>query len=654
MSRLLQTNLSPKQLAIAALVALSLLTTIAYFPGLFGGFVYDDWGSITGNANIQLRGGTWADWMHAALSFPSGTPPFRSLTMLSFAANHYFSGLDPFAFKLSNLVVHLLNGMLLFLLMRALFDLRSACLHNRSNFNEGLVAATIAGMWLLLPVNLTAVLYVVQRLESLACTFVFLGLWWYLRARLRLWQGGRGAFSLWMSIGVCAGFGILAKETAAMLPLYAAIAEFCLCKCRNANGRTSRPIVGLYVITLLLPLGVGVVWMWGRYIGLDVLSGRSPWLAERLMTEARIMFEYLQWTLVPRLDDLTLYHDDIASSRGLLDPATTLASLVGIALLLGTALWQRRQRPLFALGILWFFAGHVLTGTVIPLILAFEHRNYFSSAGLLLAAASIVRLESSLLRPRLATATAIVALAFYSTTTGLRAREWADPLRLATSDAMKRPNSPNAQYDYAQALLIRSMQTQDQRPAQTALKVLDDGRRIPGAGIHFEQSMITLLGESGYAAPSEIWSSMIHKLQQRAPDTNGIHALTRLNHCFSNHQCKESDLPQMRSTWDAAMSHPPSVGLLSAHAEYAWHVENDRAAAERDFQEALQFSPNDVEAQKNLIVVLIYEGKRIEAESMIRDMERHNVLGMLDGFIQPLRHTLENVHPHDEGTAKPE
>ena len=45
----------------------------------------------------------------------------------------------------------------------------------------------------------------------------------------------------------------------------------------------------------------------------------------------------------------------------------------------------RRQRPLVALGIAWFFAAQLLTATVVPLELVFEHRNYFASLGICLA-----------------------------------------------------------------------------------------------------------------------------------------------------------------------------------------------------------------------------------------------------------------------------
>jgi tetratricopeptide (TPR) repeat protein len=633
----------PRASSAIVLAGFCILCFLAYAPGLSGGFIYDDWGSITGNANIQVHAGTLAEWWRAAILFPSGTPPFRSLTMLSFAANYFVGGLDPFGYKLTNVLIHLVNGMLLYFALRAVFALRLECAApaEAPRFDEGLAAAVIAGLWLLLPINLTAVLYVVQRLEALAATFAFLGLGWYARARLRYWQGRGGALALWLSIGVPTAVGLLFKETAIMLPLYAGVLELCLPRARTRDGSLSRPIVALYATTLLLPFVVGLLWLWRPYLGSAELL-ESSYI--RIITEARVLVDYIHWTIAPSLDALTLYHDDIVPSRGLFDPWTTIASIVLLGAILAVALWQRTRRPLFSLGVLWFFAGHLLTATVIPLILAFEHRNYFSSAALLLAVSSATVLEGPIARKGLRIAIVVAAALFYAGTTWMRASEWSDGLKLAAADAMKRPASSAAQYDYAQALLMESARTHEQRPAQEALKILDSARRLPGAGIHFEQSIINLLGESGYPAPDTVWDSLIDKLRASAPDTNGVHALSRLNHCFQNDQCKPDQRSRLAAAYDAAFSHGrPSEGLLAIHAEYAWHVANDRAAAERDYREALRTHPNDIAAQMNLAVVLIYQGKREEAQAMIDAMERRNHLHALDAFITPLRQTLATV-----------
>lgn len=638
------------------LLAFLALAAAVYWRGLYGGFVYDDWGSITGNPDVQVRDGTLAQWWKAAIAFPSGTPPFRSLTMLSFAANHYLGGLDPFWFKLTNLALHLLNGLLLFLALRGAFALCRAAggapTTSGDDATHARAAAAIAGLWLLLPINLTAVLYVVQRLEALAATSSFLGLWWYARERLRVWRGESRGLGLWIGVGACTAVGLLAKETAVMLPLYAALLEFCTLRGRARDGRWSRPVLWLYAVTLLVPFCIGLYWMSGRYLTADLLSGRDTYLVQRLLTESRVVSEYIGWTLFPRLDALTLYHDDIVLSTGFMSPPATLAASLFLGALLISALALRRTKPLYCLGVLWFFAGHLLTATVVPLILAFEHRNYFPSAGLLLAVAALLMLEGPLRRPRARIAVVGAVAAFFAATTAMRAAEWSDPTRLAASDSQKRPDSPTAQFDYAQAMLMQAISTKQREPANIAFRVLEQGRKLPGAGIHFEQALITLLGESGYAAPPDFWNSLGTKLERGPIDTNGVHAFARLNHCFQAHQCKPEDVPRLAHAYDIAFAHSPGNGsLLSVHGEFAWHVQDDHERAEQDYRDALRLSPTDLAAQSNLIVVLIHRRKFDEAVRMIDAMQARNRLGALDGFVAPLRATLEKVRAEPEPAA---
>jgi len=98
------------------------LTALIYWIGLRGGFVYDDYSFIVGNTGLEVTANNLQQWFAAALSFPSGAHQGRWLGMLSFGINHYFTGMDPFGFKLTNLGIHLLNGLLVFLTLRALFS----------------------------------------------------------------------------------------------------------------------------------------------------------------------------------------------------------------------------------------------------------------------------------------------------------------------------------------------------------------------------------------------------------------------------------------------------------------------------------------------------------------------------------------------------
>ena len=119
-----------------AFAAILLVTAAVYLPGLYGDFVYDDVSFVVGNPRVQVTTLDLGDWVAAAFSFPSGTHQGRWLCMLSFAANHYLTGLDPFWFKLTNLAIHLINGVLLFLTLKALFALWRECRGRDSTIRE--------------------------------------------------------------------------------------------------------------------------------------------------------------------------------------------------------------------------------------------------------------------------------------------------------------------------------------------------------------------------------------------------------------------------------------------------------------------------------------------------------------------------------------
>lgn len=629
------------------LVGLFLGVTVAiYLPGLSGGFVYDDVSFIVENAAVQVASTDWRDWMSAAFSFPGGVHQGRWLGMLSFAANHYFSGLDPFAFKFTNLAIHLLNGLLVFAMLRALFALREETASEPSpRFDGRLAAAAIAGLWLVLPINVTAVLYVSQRLEALSNTFVFLGLAWYLRARLRHWRGEGGSSGLWLSLIACTGVGALVKESAILLPLYAACVEIAITRARTRDGQARRDVLVMYAALLGLPLIVGVTWLGTWVFGHDTYARPfDTW--QRLISEARVLADYIGWTLVPNLDTLTLHHDDIQASRGLFDPPTTLLSMACLAALAGIAIWQRRRRPLLSLGLAWFFCGHLLTGTIIPLLLAFEHRNYFPSIGLLLACASLV--ESMLRRPSARIAIVAIVACFYAFTTWMRAEEWSQPMRLTMSEASKRPRSPTAQYDRAAALVGAG--TVNGRPViEDGILALEDNRNLPGAGIVYEAALIALFERRGNPASPAWWDSLIEKLRANPPSIGDAQSLEFLSTCFVEHECKEG-LPNLAKAYATALAHPsPSAYLLSSNAEFAWQLQGDTALAEKQFRAAVAKSPYDAQARRHLVMLLISTGNFTEAQAEIDAVRRINQLGNFDRLIR----SLESAWQAAKGSAHP-
>jgi tetratricopeptide (TPR) repeat protein len=620
------------------------LAAIVIWPSIQGGFVYDDHAFIVNNAALRVTTLDLADWAAAADSFPANHQG-RWLGMLSFAANHYIGGLDPWGYKLANLLIHLFNGWLVWLTLRALF-LLTATVHGRNDRNDRLkfdiAAAFIAAAWLVLPINFTAAQYVIQRLESLSNTFVLIGLLLYLRLRLRDWNGESVGARLPFVIFLATGIGFLVKESAILLPLYVACVEVCVLNLRNRDGRYSRPMLVSLVICLCLPLILGLYWL-STWIGTERSYSRAYDTAERLMTQARILWKYVHWALLPNLGDLTLYHDDIAVSRSWLSPWTTPFAIAAIIASIGMALLIRGRYPLTALGIVWFFAGHSLTATVIPLMLAFEHRNYFPTIGLLLALVSLLSLEGRILRSRIQIVLPLIILGYYGMVTHLRAREWSDPVRLATSEFSKRPDSVDARYNYAQELIRASGYDAKSELTERAMRVFVDSRGLPGAGLLFDSAVLVVRARRGEPQDPGLWDSMATTVRNNPPRTSDASSLLSIFQCMQSKVCAP-EYDELREVIEIAMKHPQSDATL--YVTHAWLVYlefHDLDAALQTFELAERRIPGEPVTFFNRGLMLASAGRLDDARADLHRLEEMDFLGSHGHLVGPLRDKISDA-----------
>lgn len=635
------------------LALMAALTVAVYAPSLRGGFVFDDGYYFLDNQDVHVDSLDLGAWTRAALS-QAGMNQFRALGMLSFALNYYFTGLDPFWLKATNLAIHLANGMLLFLMLRALFRLHGVCAARHSRrlpLEIGLAAALLAGAWLLLPINLTAVAYISQRLEALANLFVLLGLYLYLRQRKRVYVDGSGGGMLWLILVACAVLGLAAKETAALLPLYTACIEFALTGFRNSDRRPSRPAIAAHVVLLVLPLVAGLIWLstWA-FSGMTALRQFST--TERLLTEARVLVHYIQWTLLPNLNALTFYHDDIAVSHGLLQPPGTLFSILALAALGLVALWQRRRRPLFCLGIAWYFAGHSMTATIVPLELVFEHRNYFPSIGLLLAGASLLALEPLVRAPRVALTACAGFLMLFALTTLLRAQEWSHPLRLAYSEALKRPASSRAQYALAHTLILAA-RDDDSPLLQQSVTILKRDAALPNSGIASLQALIYLAARAHRPIDPGWWEAMTQKLRAHTPSQTDVDAIIFLYRCQQRGDCPRQ-VPELLGVFVAGLAGSQgNVNLMSAYGEFALLELHDVGLAERMYREAVTARPQVAVYRANLVEFLIATNQLAAAQGALQDLRAMNTLGALDQVISRLEARLQSARAAEATPGTP-
>jgi hypothetical protein len=614
------------------LIALPLLVFALYWPGLFGGFVFDDYPNIVENPTLKIDTLDGPAWRAAAFSSDAGSLQ-RPISMLSFAVNTYFAGMDPVAMKATNVVIHGINALLVLGLVQLLFALAAPGVDAR---RRTWAAVFVAVAWAVHPINTMSVLYIVQRMESLAHTFVFAGLWLYLIGRQRQLAGesGRG----WIAAGLfgCTALGILCKESAVLLPLYAWLAEACIPALRNSPQKGD--VRKLFAAVLWLPMIAGLFWLYPRVTAPRAFITRDFSLVERLLTEGRVLVDYLRWTVAPPLRELTLYHDDYVISRGWLAPPSTLFAMLGLVALAAYAWWLRARRPLMALGILWFFAAQALTATVVPLELVYEHRNYFASMGVLLAFADLLLLLPRGKMQRIGALVAILLTLGYGATTHLRAREWSNPLRFAASEAHKRPQSPRSTYGYGRMLVIASEYKHDSPFVEPAVKELERAIALPKSGILPHSALLLLAAHAHLPQKDAWWADMTERLRKGPIGPQEVNAVGSIMRCARNGECSFSQ-PHMIAMFEAALTRP-NPDMQTMYADYTLNVLHEPERALALFEGVIPMRPNESQYRINLAKVQISLGKRDAALKEIATLRELGRFGENEAAAQDLERRL--------------
>lgn len=429
----------PRQFILLILLA-ALLAGLPFAAGLPGEFVFDDIPNIVNNESIQLKTLT-AEGLANVITTPQVSGNMRVLPTLTFALDYWRGGgADPATFKTTNIIIHAVTTFVLAWLFRSILLLAGQPAARVLWLAPGLALA-----WAWHPILASSVLYAVQRLQTMSTLFLVLALLAYIKAR-QAQMVGQHARTLLLGSGLLWALALGSKEDSALLPAYALALELTVLRFAAADERISRLWRGLYAAGVVagLALYLSVVlpshWNWEAY---DARDFSTP---ERLMTQARVLVMYLWQILVPLPSHMPFYYDGIEPSRGMLQPWTTLASTVLLAGLLALGWWQRRTRPLLALGISLFFSAHFITSNVIGLELAFEHRNHFALIGMVLAVGSLLVEAAERLRlpPRAGAAMAVALLAVLGSATAQRAHDWRSNLTLGQVSSAAAPHSARA------------------------------------------------------------------------------------------------------------------------------------------------------------------------------------------------------------------
>lgn len=435
-------------IVITALAIILLVVSVVYLPGLQGPFVLDDLEHISRDPSIAVHN---IDLEHIRKILNVGTLASlnRPLATLTFALNYSWAdGVETtWYYKITNLIIHATNAILIYSVVFLL--LSTSRLRETLTQSERQVVALIGtALWAIHPIQLTNVLYVVQRMNSLSTLFVLTALILFLLGRRRLSTSPIMALSL-MSVGTVGGMalGLTAKENAALIPLYLGVVEYTLFSRDDLTQRTRHYLYVFYALSLALPVALFATYIAAHpeFITNEYATRRFT-VYERLLTETRILWYYVSLLLIPSTKRLSLFHDDITLSHGLFDPFSTFIAASGIAIVLVFSLLKAKRFPVATFAILWFLAGHSMESTILDLELAYEHRNYLPSLGPFLAVSYglilLTKIGSSKKLSWYVLTAALVGILGIST--WVRANSWKDLYTFAVTEAEHHPDSERA------------------------------------------------------------------------------------------------------------------------------------------------------------------------------------------------------------------
>lgn len=601
------------------------LAFYCYFPGLHGPFLFDDIVNIVQNPYLKINTLDAASIEAAARSMGNGISG-RPISMASFAINHHYFGAAPYGFKLVNLGIHLLNGICVFVLTSLILGI-----HQRHNAPElcterlRWISLATASAWLLHPLNLTSVLYVVQRMTSLSAMFTLLGLIAYLYGRRRQLEGHAGWGWILLAFFVFMPLAFLSKENGALLPVFMLLAEAILLNFMASTTKSRVALIGLFLAAVMLPLVLLAIyllynpaWLLGGY---DI---RDFSMIERLMTEARVLWFYLRLIIIPDISQLGLQHDDIPISRGLFAPYSTLFACIGILLLIGSALVLKKRYPIAAFGILFFLLGHSIESSVIALEIAHEHRNYLPIYGILLMAFYYTLATSFPDKSyKLRQAASVVFVLFFTAVTAIRAEQWADENELKLMEVAHHPDSLRANADaaYVYTFLPAFSPDQAEQHYRLAISHYQKTADLSPSDTFGLFGLIALNSRYGKQVNEHWVRELEYRLEYRPFAPAAVNSLISLEKCVSSGRCA---LPKstMAGILTAALRNPTlhggtRVGALFAWSNFLFKSMNDRDAALDAARAAANGAPDQPDTQLTYIKFLLNLGKPEEAKERI-------------------------------------
>lgn len=607
---------------------------MVFYPGLHGGFVFDDYANIVTNQALRITNLQWKTLLAASFSGDAG-PLKRPLSLLSFSLNIYLNGLNPTAFKITNLIIHLITSLTIYWLAKLIL-IADSTIRNKEINNQQLhfiaIATTLA--WSIHPIQVTSVLYVVQRMTSLAALFSVLSLNFYLRARLSQLKGKTKPINFVLSLLIFYPLAIASKETGILVPLYILIIEILFLRFAITKSKSSATLRNISYGTCI---ALSILLFTIITTNFDYISAgyenRSFTLTQRILTETRAIFFYLRLLLLPQTNTMGLYHDDFPLSDNIYAPITTLISLAAIIAAISSAFSSINTRPYYSFAVFFFIAGHSFESTIFPLELVYEHRNYLPSFGIILFLNKQI-INSHYLGKTSRQLIITLWITTIAITTATRAYAWGNPIRFAQYEATHHPFSSRAHYEigsvYAELLYKDPLNALPLYPL--AIRAFEQATELSTTGTSGLFGLLTLSHHFGSDIPQEWLEETRRRLSSGPFAANNVNLLEWVATCENQTTCSLPD-EIVESLFISAISNERLKGrirseLLVSMGKFYILKKHDSEKAIFLFAQAAELSPHVTRFRIYLARALTQVGRFEDARSELNFAKSIDKLGI--------------------------
>lgn len=399
------------------LLLLALSSLFIYLPSVWAPFEFDDRIRISENPAIRDITNIPAFFYSRDL-MPLKGDIYRPVGDASFALDYMIWGGNPAGFHFTNIIIHMINSILVFLFLELLSIPSQAALISALVFS-------------LHPVQSEAVIWIKGRDDLNAVMFSLLTLLFY-----RLHSTGKGKGYRLLSL-VAFILALLSKEISLTIPLLLLIIDI---KCNETTIR--KPIKYLpYIFIALLYLPA-------RYIILKQIAQTGYWGGgplETFYTMSRAVMYYVKLLIFPF--NLCLDYLSYPLSKHITDPYV-ISSILFLSVSAGFGIYRLlRYRDLIGLSVIWFIVTLIPVSNAVPLkIILAERFLYLPSIGLALIYAEVFAVaRHNWKKPILI----IFVIAIFGTLTIEREYIWASSTRLWEDAVKKMPANDRAHFNLA-------------------------------------------------------------------------------------------------------------------------------------------------------------------------------------------------------------